>query len=157
MKCANAVRRVSNLHCRRAILVSRARVVGFTLVELMIVVIVLAIIAAIAIPAYQNQVVRANRTEARTALLQASQALERCFTRFNGYDAASGCPVTFPIMSETGLYQVTDTVRTATAYTLTAVPQGLQATRDTLCGSFTLNQTGLRGISGGTGTVAQCW
>jgi len=45
----------------------------------------------------------------------------------------------------------------ATGYTINAAPQGAQATRDTECATLTLTSAGVKGISGGTGTVDQCW
>jgi type IV pilus assembly protein PilE len=127
---------------------------GFTLIELMVAVAILAIIMAIAIPSYSNYVVRANRGEGKVAILQAAQALERCFTRHNAYNDGN-CNVTFPISSEEDWYRVT-VERTAATYTLTATPQGTQATRDGECASFTVTHTGLRGITG-SGTVQDCW
>ena len=127
---------------------------GFTLIELMVAVAILAIILAIAIPSYEAYVVRANRGEGKVAILQAAQGLERCFTRYNAYDAGA-CNLTFPITSEEGRYQITVN-RTATTFALTATPQGTQATRDGECANFTVSQTGLRGVSG-TGTVQDCW
>jgi len=61
---------------------------GFTLIELMIVVVVLGIIAAIAFPAYTQYVQQTRRADATSSLLNAAQQLERCFTRTNSY---AGC------------------------------------------------------------------
>jgi type IV pilus assembly protein PilE len=128
---------------------------GVTLIELMIVMVILAIIAAIAIPSYRQQVLKSGRSDAKAALLQTSQTLERCFTRVSTY---TGC-VVLPVASPEGLYSVTagedDEDITATTYQLTATPQAGQA-QDTTCGSFTLDQANVRGVSG-TGTVEECW
>ena len=86
---------------------------GMTLMELMVVMAIVGILAAIAIPSYRSYVMRANRTDAKTALLAAAGALERCFTRFNSYAAADGCTVTFPAASTEGNYQITAPTQTA--------------------------------------------
>jgi len=130
---------------------------GFTLIEVMVVVVILGIVAAIAIPSYTDQVVRSNRAEAKSILMNTAQALERCYTRFSAYDADE-CNVSFPIDSDTGKYQMpaADQTIDQAAFELTAVPQGSQATRDTECGNFTLEQNGARDVSG-SGTVDDCW
>lgn len=130
---------------------------GFTLVELMIVLIVLGILVGVAVPSYQNYVIRANRTEARAALLEISQNLERCFTRFNRYDHAN-CTLNPapPYLTPNKAYQIQIPQRTQTAFTVEAVPQGRQAARDTLCGVFRINQAGQRTVTG-SGTPRDCW
>ncbi len=127
---------------------------GFTLVELVIAVAVLAILMAVAIPSYTRYVISTNRGEAKVTLSNTGQLLERCYSRFSRYNAGD-CTVTFPVTSETGLYAITGEVNAAD-FTLTATPQGNQATRDTECANFTLTHSGVRGVSG-TGTVEDCW
>lgn len=123
---------------------------GFTLVELVIALAVLAILMAVAIPSYRNYVVQTNRTIATAALNDTAQRLERCYTRFSAYNNAA-CTVAFPIQTEGEWYVVTGVVD-ATTFTLTATPQGSQATSDTECGAFTLTHTGVRGAVGD-----DCW
>jgi type IV pilus assembly protein PilE len=130
------------------------RLRGFTLIELMVVVAIVAILLSIALPSYQAHVTRTNRAEGKSAVMAASHALERCYTHFSAYDS-SDCAASFPQISQNGHYSVTVT-RSASAYTLTATPQGAQASRDASCGNLTLNQTGVRGVSGSS-TVAKCW
>jgi type IV pilus assembly protein PilE len=137
--------------CRPRGPISRA---GFTLIELMIVLVIVGILLAIAIPSYEAYIVRSNRAEGKAAILAASHGLERCYTRFVAYNSAD-CTMSFPFDSDRGSYRIT-VARTATSYTLTATPQGAQADRDGVCGAFTLNQTGVRGI-GGSGAVGKCW
>ena len=128
---------------------------GVTLVELMIVVVIIGIIAMIAIPSYRQQVLRSGRSDAKAALMQTAQNLERCFTSTSTYTAC----VVLPAASPEGLYSVTagddDDEITGTTYLLTATPQAGQA-EDTACGSFTIDQANDRGITG-TGTEDECW
>ncbi len=133
---------------------------GFSLIELLVALTIAAILAAVALPAYQQQVVKAQRTEAAASLMEAAQDLERCFTRYSAYDT-DACAVATAlegsgITSEEGHYVVTGTVGAAD-FALTATPQGALASRDSKCKNFTLNQTGLRGISGTETDVDKCW
>ncbi len=134
---------------------SRSGQHGVTLVELMIVVVIIGIIAMIAIPSYRQQVLRSGRSDAKAALMQTAQNLERCFTSTSTYTAC----VVLPAASPEGLYSVTagddDDEITGTTYLLTATPQDGQA-EDTACGSFTIDQANDRGITG-TGTEDECW
>ncbi|MFP4207980.1 MAG: type IV pilin protein, partial [Wenzhouxiangella sp.] len=93
----------------------------------------------IAIPSYQNQIQKTRRADAQSALLNAAQQLERCFTRFNSYNAAD---CTDPAGdSPDGFYEIKTDIE-ATTYTLTAEPQGRQV--GDRCGTFTLDHLGNR-------------
>jgi type IV pilus assembly protein PilE len=123
---------------------------GVTLVELMIVVVIVAILAAVAYPSYTSYVERARRADGQSALLDASQRLERCYTQNNTY---VGCVV--PANSPDGFYALAATTQTVAAYTLTATPQGAHA-GDTGCGTLTLASDGTRTASGSLG-AGRCW
>ena len=136
---------------------------GFTLIELMIVVAVVAILSTIAYPSYTEYVRRGHRAEARAGLLQAQQWLERAATATGTYPASSAFPANLKkvpgdryeitLESPTGGV-ATDLGRT---YTLTAKPQGAQV--GDRCGAFTVTHTGLRGAKGVTSgdIVRDCW
>ena len=124
---------------------------GFTLVELMIVIVIIGILASVAYPSYLNQVTAAKRSDGQVALMNASQDLERCFTEYNAYNNAN---CTFDATSPEGHYAITRTVNAATNFTLQAAPNASQT--DPLCANLTLTSTGVQGKSG-TGTVAECW
>lgn len=128
---------------------------GVTLIELMTVMVVIAILGAIAMPAYRNYVIRANRTDAKTTLMATAGALERCYTQFNSYDPDDGCPLTFPIASPNSYYQITAPEQIANKFELLATPQGTQA-QDTGCGNLTLDSTNKRGQTGSK-PVEECW
>jgi type IV pilus assembly protein PilE len=127
---------------------------GVTLIELLMVMVVVAILAAIAVPSYRGYVIRASRADAKAAVLSMAGALERCFTRFNAYDDG-GCGIAITnVPSGDGHYLLSANV-TASTFVVTAVPQGAQAA-DTSCGNFRLNQANQRSVSGSKG-AAECW
>jgi type IV pilus assembly protein PilE len=135
---------------------------GFTLVELMITVAVVAILAMIAIPNYTQYVRKGNRTDATKTLTLDAQALERCYSQTYSYAACPGALVGGPVASLEGKYNITIAVpdvvtpgAPAASYYISAVPIGSQA-GDTECTKFTLNTTNTQG-STGTATPVTCW
>jgi len=140
---------------------------GVTLLELMIVAAIIAMISAFAYPSYMDYVVRAKRTAAATMLMQVADRQQQFFMDNKRYAAnltRLGFADNFVTIDEDGqvipngdadqVYTVVISASTATTYTLTAAPQGVQATKDTKCGSLTLTHTGEKGYSGGGG---ECW
>ena len=140
---------------RRKMSIHAARMRGITLLELLIVVVIIGILAAVGYPSYRAQVMQTHRADGKATLMQVSQALERCYTRFSAYNNA-GCAVAFPVASPEGHYSVTATALTASAFTLDATPQGGQAD-DAKCGVLRLTSTGVEGSQGASTDVNNCW
>ncbi|HXH03939.1 MAG TPA: type IV pilin protein [Candidatus Competibacteraceae bacterium] len=131
---------------------------GFTLIELMIAVAVVAILAAIAYPSYQEQVLKSRRAEGKALIMNMAQSLERCYTRFSRYDDP-GCAIATTLTgagqaSEGGWYLATGVIN-RNDFTLTAAPRKGQ-TKDSACGSLTLTHSGIRNITG-SGSASTCW
>lgn len=117
---------------------------GFTLIELMIVVAIVAILLAIALPSYQNQVIKSRRTDAQRELVSWAQALERHYTANAQYgDCSDGKPSGKP---SNNYYTISiaaaATDCTDTTFTLSAVPIG--GTSQANDGTLTLDNTGAR-------------
>jgi type IV pilus assembly protein PilE len=139
---------------------------GFTLIELMIVVAIVGILAAIAFSLYSAQVQKARRTDARTAVLDLAGREERFFSVANNY---SQIPTdvgyaAFPQAVGSGYYLINVAVPDPTfvgagpsyAITATAINQQIA---DSSCASFSINQLGKQSSldSGGAVSTAICW
>ena len=132
---------------------------GFTLIELMIVVLIIGIIAAIALPAYQGYTERARRADAKTSLLEVQLAQEK-FRANNptyttdmtdlGYTGAGNQP------SKEGYYILDiPSAASAAAYTITATPTGAQTGDD--CGTFTITHDSNGESYTAGGNNSDCW
>lgn len=140
---------------------------GFSLIELMVVVVVIGILASIAYPSYMDSVRKGRRSDGKSALLATSQSMERYFTENTSYngptlsDASTIGKTTSPENYYTIAFDsaptgdavcaaTSATNSNASAYRICATPTGPQSSDS--CGMFSLSSTGVR-----TPTTAGCW
>jgi type IV pilus assembly protein PilE len=139
---------------------------GFTLIELMIVVVIIGIIASVAYPSYQDSIKQSRRNDAQGVLTSFAAAMERRYTIQNtftgaaaggadtGAPAATVFPSEAPLDGSSKYYDLTIQAATATTFTLRAAPKGAQAGD----GYLELLSSGLkRWDVNGAGTVKNCW
>lgn len=134
---------------------------GFTLIELMITVAIVAILASLAYPSYISQITKTHRADGKAALMDAAAREERFFADNNTYTTTmtalgyTASPMASPDRHYTVAAAAGPTADIASSYVLTATPQGGQAD-DAICMNLTLNNQGVKGISG-SGDVGDCW
>ncbi|WP_028918126.1 type IV pilin protein [Pseudoxanthomonas sp. J35] len=136
---------------------------GFTLIELLIAMAIMAILATVAYASYDSFIVKSRRAAAAACLQERAQFMERFYTTNLSYynTATNSAPALAQCDAEVAQhyqisYQVTPTAAAPRAYTLRAVPQGAQATKDTKCGTLSITQAGVRGRTG-SAPVTDCW
>lgn len=134
-------------------------VAGFTLIELMIVVVVIAVLAGIAMASYQSAVVRAKRSAATSCLQSGAQYMERYYTTYMSYNNAANAPALPQCDADVANnYNVALTpAADGRSFTITATPTGQQLRADTKCGTLGVDQVGRRTKSGSASSVSDCW
>jgi type IV pilus assembly protein PilE len=140
---------------------------GFTLIELMIVVVIVGLLAAIAYPGYQQYVKRGRRADAKAALTEMAQFMERYYSENNSYSAAA-LPVTVSPREGTPVYELKFGGACADGSTgvsispqqdcflVQAIPVANGLMDSDECGSFGIDNAGNKVVSGDAG-AAQCW
>ena len=153
---------------------------GFTLIELMIVVVIIGVLATIAYPSYQNWTTQTRRSDAYTSLSQLANDLEKFYSECSAYTsditsanrsctAPAGPPPGSLGKGATGnlspnqYYQMS--IATAGAgvpaggYLITATARGQQAAKDSTCNTISLDNTGAKSAknSSSAATTALCW
>jgi len=148
-----------------------SKVMGMTLIELLIVVVIVGVLAAVAVPSYQDYLRQARRADVKSVLLEVAQHLERSYTTNNCYNWG-GAACTANAATVTGLlpaslqrapkdaavnaqlYDISLSAVTRSTFTLQAVPKAGNAMAGDACGTYTIDN---RGVQGTSGTVAACW
>ena len=131
------------------------RIVGFSLLELLIVLAILGILLGVVCPDYNQHMVKVRRVNVTAVLLDLAGRLEQFYIRKNSYAGASLAQLGVSDVSYTKYYQV-DIRATSDSYLLTALPIAGQAQTDRECGALSLDQEGNKTVSG-YGNVANCW
>lgn len=126
---------------------------GFTLVEVMITLAIIAILAAVAVPAYQNSITKSKRNDGKNAIHNAAARMEQYYLDNKTYstDMTDFGFAASPASSTEGYYLISAVAGAdgiASSYTLSAVPQDSQV--DDSCGTLTLTSDGVQGPS-------DCW
>ncbi|MEZ0306933.1 MAG: type IV pilin protein [Ramlibacter sp.] len=142
----------------------KTKVAGFTLIELMITVAIVAILGAVAYPSYLKSVVRGKRAAAQSFMATVANKQEAAILNARTYfsipsgAASEWTAVSVALPTEVQAnYTVTVVASGSPSYTVTAVPTGKQAVNDTRCGTLTLTHTGVKGKTGTAPAVSDCW
>jgi type IV pilus assembly protein PilE len=140
---------------------------GFTLLEVMTVVIIVGVLTAVALPMYEGVMQKGRRADAMRDLMEMASRQERFYAQNSRYTKDVGTAAGLNMnrdeesqgvtLSGDGYYTLTATEGATgsinTSFELSAAPRGPQA-KDTKCGTFILNSVGVRGVSG---DLENCW
>ena len=130
---------------------SAGRIAGLTLIELMVVLLIVGILAAVAVPSYRQYVIRAHRTEAKTALLRLAANQERHYLQNNTYTDDLALLGFGTGVSDNGVYTLSVPIADTTTYQAIAVPtpggglSDIDMSQDEACARFTIDTAGQRG------------
>ncbi|WP_353314472.1 type IV pilin protein [Candidatus Albibeggiatoa sp. nov. NOAA] len=148
---------------------------GFTLIELMIAVAIIAIIVAIAVPNYNRYLAKSRRADAKTALITIAQLQETYFADNNTYATGNGTEpfntlrakregfelVDGFYRSKDGYYKLDFKRANATYFQVRATPTGIQKTDEEsigLCNAFLLDSRGTKGVEYvSSANTEDCW
>jgi type IV pilus assembly protein PilE len=140
---------------------------GFTLIEMMIVVVIVAVLLTVALPSYQQQVRKTRRSLGKAELMEVMARQEQFFLdhrRYAGVLTELGYPASpyaidtdsndQPATAPDRIYLI-DISTLPRTFTLFAIPQ-LSQSGDRLCGTLSLTSIGLKAATG-SGSIAECW
>lgn len=144
---------------------------GFTLIEIMIVIAIVGILVAVAMPSYTSYIARANRADARTQLIQASLFMQKFYAANDSYKTdrsgtavANAMPASLKNSPATGTALYTLSVQAANEadFELRMVPVSGGKMSADKCGAFTINSAGAKDVwvnnaTGGAALRDECW
>lgn len=140
-----------------------ARTAGWTLIELMVALLIIAVLATFALPAYRSHALRAHRVEAKSALLALAAAQERFYLHHDRYAAHAELSAAPPQglglaeMTRNGRYRLTIAVADTRLFRASAAASADQAA-DERCATFTIDAYGARTATNAAGITAPgCW
>ena len=140
---------------------SRPTISGFTLIEVMVVVAIVAILAAFALPAYQEQTAKAKRSDAQRTLMESAQALERYYSANGTYLNGAALAAVFQTTSVSGgvVYYNIAVQGLPTRNTFTLRATRAAAMGGDRCGDFELTHAGVASLvnQDAGSTLDQCW
>jgi len=135
---------------------------GFTLTEIIIVLVIIAILLAVGIPMYHKHVTKMHRADGVVSLLNLSNRLEQYYAKHHSFETAtigtgnSNTDVLNTNKSEAGFYTLSILTKGANNFIIEAKPNPKQAKADSRCGTLRLNEMGQKSITG-TGSLDDCW
>ena len=138
---------------------------GFSLIELMVVLAIVAILLGVALPSYQSHVLKTKRNVAAAEVMKILGAQEQFFVNNRQYSTTlANLGMTNPlyidgdgnsVAAASATYEISLVSASSSTYTLQAVPKNAQA-KDTGCGTMKITVAGVKSVSG-SATVADCW
>ena len=134
---------------------------GFSLIEIMVVIVIISILTSIAAVSYRAYIVKARRTAAQEDLMQFQQRMEEYFSLNHNYGTEEKCAEVFPKNGPEsgGFYKLTCELVSGYKLVATATKQGNQDTSDGECAVMYLYRNGTRGggKAGTSGSENACW
>ncbi len=143
------------------------RIAGFTMVEIVIVMVIVSLLAAFAYPAYLSQIRKSRRADASIVIESMAQEQERFFSRFRTYTSVvvapgictgSACGLGRENNLSRSEYYTVTSAGDGTSFTLTATARGTQVDDDA-CQTMSINNVGIRSSrdSSGQDSTDECW
>ncbi len=139
---------------------------GFTLIEMLFVIAIIALFATFAYPGYRESIIRARRVDGHLALMELANKMENYYSKQQTYQGAtlgtgSATDVLSSKESSQKWYRLVITEQTDKNYTLQAIPRGTQALQDKACQTLCLNSYGKKSVAAGPAgfpvDTAKCW